>query len=80
VAEFDTLFAEAVQAVQRPEPTRLRLVFSPDHAARAAQENGYCSYFTFTLTVAVGSLALEAAVPIEQLKAVSGSESDHGAA
>ncbi|NUW29965.1 hypothetical protein HTZ77_00740 [Nonomuraea sp. SMC257] len=73
VAEFDALFAEAVQVVQRPEETRLRLelVFSPDNAARVAEltarENGCCSFFTFTLTIAGGSLALEVAVPAEHV-------------
>ncbi|MGV9772454.1 hypothetical protein [Streptosporangium sp. NPDC003464] len=48
VAEFDALFADAVQGVARPERTRLRLelVFSPDNAARTAEltarENGCC--------------------------------------
>ncbi|WP_197093419.1 hypothetical protein [Nonomuraea sp. SBT364] len=72
VAEFDALFAEAVQGVARPDRTRLRLdlVFSPGNAARAAElaarENGCCSFFTFVLTIADGSLALEVAVPPEQ--------------
>ncbi|MEU0565004.1 hypothetical protein ABZ297_06360 [Nonomuraea sp. NPDC005983] len=71
VAEFDALFAEAVQAVQRPgrERLRLELAFNPEHAARAAEltarENGCCSFFTFTLTIAGGGLALEVAVPAE---------------
>ncbi|MFI7707471.1 hypothetical protein [Nonomuraea sp. NPDC049480] len=74
VAEFDALFADAVQAVVRPEPTRLRLelVFSPEHAARAAElaarENGCCSFFVFTLTIADGSLVLEVAVPAEHVE------------
>ena len=69
VAEFDALFADAVRGVARPEHTRLRLelVFSPDNAARAAElaarENGCCSFFTFTVTIADGGLALEATVP-----------------
>ncbi|MFE0155790.1 hypothetical protein ACFWY5_52260 [Nonomuraea sp. NPDC059007] len=68
-AEFDALFAEAVQTVLRPgrELLRLELVFSPEHAARAAEltarENGCCSFFTFTLTIADGRLTLEVAVP-----------------
>ncbi|XVQ89484.1 hypothetical protein ACQP2K_19315 [Microbispora siamensis] len=72
MAEFDALFAEAVQAVRRPgrERLRLELVFSPEHAARtaelAARENGCCSLFAFTLTIAGGGLALEVAVPPEQ--------------
>ncbi|MGV9386459.1 hypothetical protein ACWDRB_62400 [Nonomuraea sp. NPDC003707] len=73
VAEFDALFAEAVQGVARLEHTRLRLelVFSPDNAARAAnlaaRENGCCSFFTFTLAIADGSLALEVIVPAEHV-------------
>ncbi|MFC5828016.1 hypothetical protein [Nonomuraea insulae] len=74
VAEFDALFADAVQAVVRPEPTRLRLelVCSPEHAAQAAElaarENGCCSFFIFTLTIADGSLVLEVAVPAEHVE------------
>ncbi|GAT71066.1 arsenate reductase [Planomonospora sphaerica] len=72
VAEFDALFAEAVQAVQRPEPARLhlQLASSPQTAARAAElaarENGCCSFFAFTLTIADGGLTLAVAVPPEQ--------------
>ncbi|GGO82865.1 hypothetical protein [Nonomuraea cavernae] len=72
VAEFDALFADALRGVARPEHTRLRLdlAFSPDNAARAAElaarENGCCSFFTFTLTIAGGGLALEVTVPAEQ--------------
>ncbi|MET7334731.1 hypothetical protein [Nonomuraea sp. NPDC005650] len=73
VAEFDALFADAVHTAVRPERTRLRLGlgFSPDHAARAAElaarENCCCSFFTFTLTIADGTLALEVAVPPEHV-------------
>jgi hypothetical protein len=72
VAELDALFAEAVQALARPERTRLHvdLVFSPGNAARAAEltarENGCCSFFT--LTVADGSLALEVTVPAKHVE------------
>ncbi|WP_062357775.1 hypothetical protein [Herbidospora yilanensis] len=71
VAEFDALFAETLQAVRRKSATRLRLelVSAPEHAARAAElaarETGCCSFFTFTVTVAGGGLALEVAVPAE---------------
>ncbi|GGQ14881.1 hypothetical protein [Streptosporangium pseudovulgare] len=74
VAEFDALFTDAVRGVARPEPTRLRLelVFSPGDAARAAEltarENGCCSFFTFTLTIADGGLALEVSVPAEHVE------------
>lgn len=69
VAEFDALFAEAVQQVTRADRTRLQwdLVFAPATAARAAElaarENGCCSFFTFTLTVADGAMTLQVQVP-----------------
>ncbi|MFI6456236.1 hypothetical protein ACIBF6_32310 [Streptosporangium amethystogenes] len=69
VAEFDALFAETVQAIERPEPglLRLELVYEAATAARAAElaarENGCCSFFTFTLTIADGTLTLEVRVP-----------------
>jgi hypothetical protein len=72
VAEFDALFAQAVQAVSRPgrERLRLELAFSPLIAAQAAEltarESGCCSFFTFTLTIADGGLALEVTVPEQQ--------------
>ncbi|MEU4232842.1 hypothetical protein AB0F17_51855 [Nonomuraea sp. NPDC026600] len=86
VAEFDALFADAVQALTRPERARLHLelVFSPEHAARAAEltarENGCCSFFTFTLTIADGSLALEVAVPPEQVEVLDALQARAGAA
>ncbi|MGW5689294.1 hypothetical protein, partial [Nonomuraea sp. NPDC003754] len=86
VAEFDAWFADAVQAVQRPERTRLRLelAFTPEHAARAAElaarENGCCSFFAFTLTVASGGLALEVAVPGEHVEVLDALQARAGAA
>jgi hypothetical protein len=77
VAEFDALFADAAQALSRPDRTRLRLelTFTPEHAARAAElsarENGCCSFFTFTLTIADGRLLLEVAVPAEQVEVLN---------
>ncbi|MGW4639502.1 hypothetical protein ACWEN6_13290 [Sphaerisporangium sp. NPDC004334] len=71
VAEFDALFAETLQAVRRESSTRLglELRFAPEHAGRAAElaarENGCCSFFTFTVTVAAGGLTLAVAVPAE---------------
>ncbi len=71
-AEFDALFSEAVQAIARPEPTRLRLdlIFTAENAARtaelAARENCCCSFFVFTFTIADGAMALEMRVPEEQ--------------
>ncbi|MFB9208849.1 hypothetical protein ACFFV7_47235 [Nonomuraea spiralis] len=86
VAEFDALFAGAVQGLTRPEGTRLRLdlVFSPDNAARAAElaarENGCCSFFTFTLTIADGGLALEVRVPPEHVDVLDALQARAGTA
>jgi hypothetical protein len=86
VAEFDALFAEAVQGLARPERTRLRLdlVFTPEHAARAAEltarENGCCSFFTFILTIADGSLALEVTVPAQHVAVLDALQARAGAA
>ncbi|MEU4702655.1 hypothetical protein [Nonomuraea dietziae] len=86
VAEFDALFADAVQALARPERTRLRLelTFSAEHAARAAEltarENGCCSFFSFTLTIADGGLTLEVAVPQEQVEVLDALQARAGAA
>jgi hypothetical protein len=78
VAEFRDLFAGAVHAVSRPEPTRLRLSLdpSPDVAAQAARlataETACCSFFTFTLTVAQGSVTLDVSVPASHLAVLDG--------
>jgi hypothetical protein len=70
--EFGRLFAETVRKAERPDLTRLRLELAPgpDTAARvaalAAAETACCSFFTFTLTVAAGSLALDVEVPAAQ--------------
>jgi hypothetical protein len=72
VAEFSQLFAETVRRVERPETTRLRLELEPGAgpAGRTAEliaaETECCSFFTFTLTAAAGSLALEVIVPPAQ--------------
>ena len=72
-AEFGELFSETVLHVERPEPTRLRLHLRPgprsaaQAATLAAAETECCSFFTFTLTAAVGSLVLDVAVPVARL-------------
>ncbi len=71
-AEFGDLFAETVTAIERPELTRLRLHLnpSPNVAAKAAglaaAETACCSFFTFALTAAAGSLVLDISVPVAQ--------------
>jgi hypothetical protein len=68
VAEFDELFATAVLAQERPEPTRVRFSLdpTPDVAATAAgllmRETGCCSFFTFTMTATAGGLDLDVSV------------------
>jgi hypothetical protein len=72
-AEFSETFAETVIRVERPEQTRLRLELEPGPvgaariAALAAAETSCCSFFTFTLTAAAGSLSLDVVVPPAQL-------------
>jgi hypothetical protein len=72
-AEFSAMFAETVRRIERPERTRLRLELSsgPAVASRvaelAAAETSCCSFFTFTLTAAAGSLVLDVAVPATRL-------------
>jgi hypothetical protein len=67
------MFAETVRRIERPERTRLRLELEPGPAVAsrvadlAATETECCSFFTFTLTAAAGSLVLDVAVPLAQL-------------
>jgi hypothetical protein len=69
VAEFDTVFAEAVTNVERVGPclARLDLQADAETAGRVAglvtRETGCCSFFTFTLTATGGALSLEISVP-----------------
>jgi hypothetical protein len=80
LAEFDELFATAVQAVDRLDETRLRLGLMAEAgvAARVAdlvvRETACCSFFTFTLSATGGTLTLEVTVPpshIEVLDALA---------
>lgn len=79
VAEFDDLFAAALLAVERPQPTRLLMTLQPapgraelvqDLTRREAE---CCSFFTFTVTEHGGRLLLDVAVPaahVETLDAI----------
>jgi hypothetical protein len=64
LAEFDTLFTRHVRQVHRQDATRLVLGLTggPEVAARAAElaarETGCCSFFTFDLRIADGTLTL----------------------
>lgn len=76
-AEFDDLFAHDVLAVHRESTRRIRLDLrpDPDAASRAAglavKETGCCSFFTFDLAIADGtvSLGIRAAVAHEAVLA-----------
>lgn len=69
LAEFDDLFATAVQGVHRTSPTSVRLQLRPEPAVAArvadlvVRETQCCSFFTFTLAATGGQLSLEATVP-----------------
>ncbi|CAM4147101.1 hypothetical protein NOGI109294_26005 [Nocardiopsis gilva] len=70
IAQFDALFADAVRAVARLEPTRLRLVVDIGYGAAAwdlaARESGCCSFFTFAFTRHADRLHWEMTVPPTQ--------------
>lgn len=72
IAEFDTLFADALRLVERPDPTRTRLVLDPaaEPAARslADRETSCCSFFTFTFDHdESGLLLMDITVPEAQV-------------
>lgn len=75
-AEFDALFAASLTRVERPEPTRARLLLAAeaDPVARdlAARETACCSFFTFSFEQAgaaagTGVVAMEVGVPAAQV-------------
>jgi hypothetical protein len=76
VAQFDALFAASLTRVERPEPTRARLLLAADAepAARhlAARETGCCSFFTFSFdqteaAVETGVVSMDVNVPAVQV-------------
>ncbi|MER5643252.1 hypothetical protein [Streptosporangium sp. NPDC002524] len=75
VAEFDALFASALDGLERMSPTHLRLTLRGareggagrvEEAARelAARETACCSFFTFTFTRERDALVLDVEVPV----------------
>jgi hypothetical protein len=73
VAEFDDFFANAVRAVDRSAPTRLKLDLDPsaEIAAQAAglvaRETACCLFFTFALIATRGELQLDVYVPVDHV-------------
>jgi hypothetical protein len=63
-AEFDSLFAHDVLAIDRESSRRLRLELRPDPetvsraAGLAAKEVGCCSFFAFDLAIAEGAVSM----------------------
>jgi hypothetical protein len=78
VAEFDELFASAVEEVERTSANTLRLTLraEPDVAATAAKlaarEVHCCGFFTFDLNLAPSSLTLDVAVPTNRADVLGG--------
>jgi hypothetical protein len=70
--EFDSLFAAALTAQERPSPTVLRWTLDPAAEATARdlveREVACCSFFTFDFTVASDTLRVEVQVPLAQVK------------
>lgn len=68
-AEFGEVLTRAARGASRSGPSRLRLDLDPAPglagriADLAAAETACCSFFSFTLTVAGGSLMLDVTVP-----------------
>lgn len=77
-AEFESLFADAVRGVERPEPTLLRLVLDGadevEAAVRdlAARESACCSFFAFGLGRGADGLTLDIRVPAAQVAVLDG--------
>ena len=71
VAEFDQLFASALQSVQRSGADTARLVFDaaaePATRVLTARESDCCSFFTFTITSAGDRVLLDVTVPPAQV-------------
>ena len=70
VAEWDSLFAGSLRAVERPDAIRARLVLSGDESliARVQEladaETACCSFFRFTVTpLGKGDVVLDIEVP-----------------
>lgn len=68
VAEFDQLFARAVQDVRRIDPTTLELTIASSAEAEARdlarRESTCCSFFTFDFLPADDALVLRIGVPV----------------
>jgi hypothetical protein len=70
------VFAHLV-GMERPEPTRLRLLLASDADPEAVREllvreQGCCAFMSFTITASGGQLAADLEVPAEAAPALDG--------
>jgi len=82
VAEFETLFSQAVRSVERISPRHLRLALAGDASLEAtvrdlaARESECCSFFNFTVAAGgPGRVRLDIEVPATQVEVVDALES-----
>lgn len=72
IAEFDGLFADALRAVERTDPTTARLILDDDAADRAldlaARETSCCTFFGFSVELAEpGRISFLVTVPAARI-------------
>jgi hypothetical protein len=75
--EWHRLFAAHLGGIQRPAPTRLRLILAADAGVvrvrdLAAREMACCAFMAFTVTPEGGRLLLDAEVPAEAAPTLDG--------
>jgi hypothetical protein len=75
--EWHRLFAAHLDGIERPAPTRLRLLLAADAGLErmrelAAREMECCAFMTFTVTAAGGRLLVDAEVPAEAAPTLDG--------
>jgi hypothetical protein len=75
--EWHRLFATHLGGIQRPAPTRLRLVLAAGAGVErvrdlAAREMACCAFMTFTVTPDGGRLLVDAEVPAEAAPTLDG--------
>jgi hypothetical protein len=77
LAEFQALFAAHLVRLERPAPTRLRLVLAAEAGAEAVRdlltrEQGCCAFIDFGLRAEGGELLADLEVPAEAGPALDG--------
>ena len=75
--EWHRPFAAHLDGIERPAPTRLRLILAADAGLErtrelAARETRCCAFMTFTVTPGGGRLLVDAVVPAEAAPTLDG--------